>query len=122
ERDRYEVPLLYPLLREKYYMDHLALGMVGFTKGPTARAIDWINTYVIDGIVNGVAGGVRLAGRVVYGGLDPRGIDMLFNGVSAGADSGGLALRRLQTGRVQQYALGFVVGALVLVLAVAVFN
>jgi hypothetical protein len=47
---------------------------------------------------------------------------MIFNGVSAGADSAGAALRKLQTGRVQQYAMGFVVGALVLVLAVALFN
>ncbi|HVR33479.1 MAG TPA: NADH-quinone oxidoreductase subunit L [Acidimicrobiia bacterium] len=121
-RDRFEIPLLYPLLREKYYMDHLALGMVAFTKGPSARAVDWINTYVIDGVINGVGGGVRMAGRFVYGGLDQRGIDMVFNGLSAGADSAGLALRKLQTGRVQQYAMGFVVGALVLVLAIAVFN
>lgn len=121
-RDRLEIPVLYPLLRQKYYMDHLALGMVGFTKGPAAKAVDWINTYVIDGIVNGVGAGVRAMGLVVYGGLDQRGIDMVFNGLSAGADGAGAALRKLQTGRVQQYAMGFVVGALVLVLAIAVFN
>jgi NADH-quinone oxidoreductase subunit L len=122
ERDRLEIPVLYPLLRQKYYMDHLALGVVAAVKGPTARAVDWINTYVLDGIVNGVGAGARLAGKFVYGGLDQRGIDMIFNGVSAGADSAGAALRKLQTGRVQQYAMGFVVGALVLVLAVALFN
>ena len=122
ERDRFEIPLLYPLLREKYYLDHLALGIVSFTTGPSARAVDWINTYVIDGVVNGVGGGVRLLGRFVYGGLDQRGIDMIFNGASAGADSAGSAVRKLQTGRVQQYAMGFVVGALVLVLVIAVFN
>jgi NADH-quinone oxidoreductase subunit L len=121
-RDRFEIPVLYPLLREKYYMDHLALGVVGFTKGPSARAVDWINTYVIDGIVNGVGGGVRVLGQFVYGGLDQRGIDLVFNGVSAAADSAGAALRRMQTGRVQQYAMGFVVGVLVLVLAIAVFD
>ncbi|MFP5331169.1 MAG: NADH-quinone oxidoreductase subunit L [Acidimicrobiia bacterium] len=121
-RDRLEIPVLYPLLRQKYYMDHLALGLVGFTKGPAARAVDWINTYVIDGIVNGVGAATRAVGLVVYGGLDQRGIDMIFNGLSAGADGAGVALRKLQTGRVQQYAMGFVVGALVLVLAIAVFN
>ena len=121
-RDRLEIPVLYPLLRQKYYMDHLALGVVGFTKGPAAKAVDWINTYVIDGIVNGVGAGVRALGVVVYGGLDQRGIDMIFNGLSAGADGAGAALRKLQTGRVQQYAMGFVVGALVLVLSIAVFN
>ena len=121
-RDRFEIPVLYPLLRQKYYMDHVALGLVGFTKGPSARAVDWINTYVIDGAVNAVGGGTRILGRFVYGGLDQRGIDMVFNGVSAAADSAGQAVRRLQTGRVQQYAMGFVVGALVLVLSIAVFN
>ncbi len=121
-RDRFEIPVLYPLLRERYYLDHLALGVVGFTKGPTARAVDWINTYVIDGIVNGVGASMQLVGRFVYGGLDQRGIDMAFNGISAAADTAGAALRRLQTGRVQQYAMGFVVGALVLVLAIAVID
>jgi NADH-quinone oxidoreductase subunit L len=100
----------------------LALGYRRLHQGSVGRAVDWINTYVIDGIVNGVGGGVRLMGRFVYGGLDQRGIDMIFNGVSAGADTAGAALRKLQTGRVQQYAMGFVVGALVLVLAIAVFN
>jgi NADH-quinone oxidoreductase subunit L len=121
-RDRVEIPVLYPLLRQKYYMDHLALGLVGFTKGPSARAVDWINTYVIDGVVNGVGASMGVLGRFVYGGLDQRGVDMVFNGASAAADAAGSALRKLQTGRVQQYAMGFVAGALVLVLAVAVFN
>jgi len=121
-RDRVEIPVLYPLLREKYYMDHVALGLVGFTKGPAAKAVNWINTYVIDGVVNGVGASMGVLGRFVYGGLDQRGVDMVFNGASAAADAAGSALRKLQTGRVQQYAMGFVAGALVLVLAVAVFN
>ena len=121
-RDRVEIPVLYPLLREKYYMDHVALGLVGFTSGPAARAVNWINTYVIDGLVNGVGATMGVLGRFVYGGLDQRGVDMVFNGASAAADAAGSALRKLQTGRVQQYAMGFVAGALVLVLAVAVFN
>ncbi|MDH5294037.1 MAG: NADH-quinone oxidoreductase subunit L, partial [Acidimicrobiia bacterium] len=33
-RDRIDVPVLYPLLRAKYYMDHIAWGIVGFTMGP----------------------------------------------------------------------------------------
>ncbi len=121
-RDRVEIPVLYPLLREKYYMDHVALGLVGFTKGPAAKAVNWINTYVIDGVVNGVGASMGVLGRFVYSGLDQRGVDMVFNGASAAADAAGSALRKLQTGRVQQYAMGFVAGALVLVLAVAVFN
>ncbi len=119
-RDKVEVPVLYPLLRQKYYMDHAALGVTGFIKGPTARAVNWINTYVIDGVVNGVGAVVKALGGLVYNGLDQRGVDGIFNGIAAGSDSAGRALSRLQTGRVQNYATGFVVGALVLVLIVVV--
>ena len=115
ERDRFEIPVLYPLLRRKYYVDDLALGLVGATTGPVARFVDWTNTYVIDGIVNAVAGATKLLGNVVYNGLDQLGVDGVFNGLSAAADSAGSALRRLQSGRVQQYASGFVAGVLILV-------
>ncbi len=114
ERDEFEVPALYPLLRRRYYLDDLALGVVGATKGPLAKAVDWTNTYVIDGLVNAVGGLTRALGSLVYGGLDQRGIDGFFNGLSLGADGAGAALRKLQTGRVQQYAAAFVTGALVL--------
>ncbi|MDH3247925.1 MAG: NADH-quinone oxidoreductase subunit L [Acidimicrobiia bacterium] len=121
-RDRVEIPLLYPLLRRQYFIDDAALGLVGFTGGPLARATDWFNTYVLDNIVNGVAGAVRYAGRFVYGGLDQRGIDGFFNGLSAAADSAGSSLRKLQTGRLQQYATSVVIGALVLVIVVVLIQ
>jgi NADH-quinone oxidoreductase subunit L len=114
DRDRFEIPGLYPLLRRKYYLDDLALGLVALTKGAVAGAVNWTNTYIIDGIVNAVGGGAYHLGRFVYGGLDQRAVDGIFNGLSAGADAAGSALRKLQTGRVQQYAASFVTGALVL--------
>jgi len=114
-RDRFNVPVLYPLLRRKYYVDDAALGIVGATTGPIARFIDWTNTYIIDGIVNAVGGATKWLGGVVYDGLDQRGVDGVFNGLSALADSAGSTLRKMQTGRVQQYASGFVAGALILV-------
>jgi NADH-quinone oxidoreductase subunit L len=116
ERDRFTVPALYPLLRRRYYMDDAALGVTHFTMGPLARFTDWVNTYVIDGIVNGVGGMVYYLGRFVYGGMDQRAVDGIFNGLSAAADAAGSGLRKLQTGRVQQYAASFVMGALVLVI------
>jgi len=114
-RDRFRVPALYPLLRRKYYMDDLALGVVGATTGPLARFVDWTNTYVFDGIINVVGGATKFLGGLVYNGLDQLGVDGVFNGLSAAADSTGAALRKIQTGRVQQYAAGFVAGALILV-------
>ena len=115
QRDRFNIPLLYPLLRRKYYVDDAALGVVGLTIGPLARFVDWTNTYIIDGFINVVGAATKLLGGLVYNGLDQLGVDGIFNGLSAGADSAGAALRKMQTGRVQQYAGGFVAGALILV-------
>jgi NADH-quinone oxidoreductase subunit L len=119
ERDRFEIPGLYPLLRRKYYMDDLAMGVTRATMGPIAGLINWINDYVIDGVINGVTAVTVWLGRFVYGILDQRGVDGVFNGLSAGADAAGSALRKLQTGRVQQYAASFITGALVLVIVFA---
>ena len=115
ERDRFDVPALYPLLRRKYYIDDVADGLVGATMGPVARFVNWTNTYVFDGFVNAVGGATKWLGGWVYNGLDQLGVDGFFNGLSAAADSAGSSLRKLQTGRVQQYASGFVAGALILV-------
>jgi len=115
ERDGFDVPVLYPLLRRKYFVDDAALGLVGAITGPLARFVDWTNTYVFDGIVNAVGGITKWLGGLVYNGLDQLGIDGVFHGLSAAADGAGSSLRRMQTGRVQQYASGFVAGALILV-------
>ncbi|MGB7860290.1 MAG: NADH-quinone oxidoreductase subunit L [Acidimicrobiia bacterium] len=115
QRDSFEVPILFPLLRRKYYIDDLALGLVALFTGPFARFVNWTNTYIIDSIPNAIGGSVKKAGEFVYSVVDQRGIDGLFNGVSAATDGVGSAVRKLQTGRVQQYAAGFVAGALILV-------
>jgi NADH-quinone oxidoreductase subunit L len=114
-RDTFEVPLLYPLLRRKYYLDDVALGVVGATQGPLARAVNWTNDYIIDGVVNGTAIVVRSLGRFVYDTMDQLGVDGIFNGLSAITDALGGGVRKWQTGRVQQYAAALVAGALVLV-------
>jgi NADH-quinone oxidoreductase subunit L len=115
QRDSFEIPVLFPLLRKKYYIDDLALGIVALIKGPLARLVDWTSTYVIDGFVNGVAGLVKGLGVFVYDTLDQRGVDGVFNGLSAAADGAGSVVRKWQSGRVQQYAASFVAGALILV-------
>jgi NADH-quinone oxidoreductase subunit L len=115
ERDRFEVPVLYPLLRRKYYMDDLAMGVVGTTMGPLARMVNWVNDYIIDALINGVAFAVRGLGSFVYGVIDQRGVDGVVHGLSAGADGSGSAIRKWQTGKVQQYAASFVGGALLLI-------
>ena len=115
ERDRFQIPALYPLLRQKYYLDDAADGVVGLTMGPFARFVNWTNTYIIDGVVNAVGGATKWLGGLVYDEIDQRGVDGVFNGLSAVTDGAGSAVRKIQTGQVQQYASGFVAGALILV-------
>jgi NADH-quinone oxidoreductase subunit L len=115
ERDSFEIPLLFPLLRKKYYIDDLALGIVALFTGPIARFVNWTNTYVIDIIPNAIGGSVKALGGFVYGVLDQKGVDGVFNGLSAATDGAGSVVRKLQTGRVQQYAAAVVAGALILV-------
>ena len=59
---------------------------------------------------------VKAAGGFVYGIIDQLAVDGFFNGLSAATDGAGSVVRKLQTGRVQQYAAGVVAGALILVL------
>ncbi|MDQ6616418.1 MAG: NADH-quinone oxidoreductase subunit L [Actinomycetota bacterium] len=98
----------YTFVEQKYYLDHLWTDMVvGSIKGPIGAAAYWINQNVIDGIVNGTAAGSRLAAQFVYRYIDQDLIDGAVNGTGLSAEEGGSVLRRLQTGRVQQYAAAF---------------
>jgi len=92
-------------LLNKYYLDHLYTGViVKGIRGPIADGAYWINQNIIDAIVNGVARYSRLAAQFVYDGIDQTVVDGAVNGVGAGAEEGGIALRTLQNGRVQFYA------------------
>ncbi len=115
ERDRFQVPVLYPLLRRKYFLDDVSDGVVAATMGPVARLVNWTNTYLIDGVVNAFGAVAMWLGRLVYDGLDQRGVDGVIHGISAATDGAGSVLRKWQSGRVQQYAAGFVAGAVILV-------
>ncbi len=63
-----------------------------------------------------------MLGRFVYGRLDQRGIDLALNAAAGGTSGAGGRLRFIQSGKVQQYAGAFVVGALLLVIGFVVFN
>ena len=115
ERDTFSIPVLYPLLSHKYYIDDFYMnGIVRPIRGPVAWAVDWFNGHVIDFFVNGAGFLARAAGKVVYA-FDQQGIDGAINatGAATGISSG--ILRRIQTGRVQQYATLIVLGTVLLV-------
>ena len=115
ERDRFSIPVLYPLLRHKYYIDDFYMnGIIRPVRGPVARAINWCNGHVIDFFINGAGVLAKGLGRVVYA-FDQKGIDGAINASGAATGASGGLLRRLQTGRVQQYATLLVAGTVLLV-------
>src|SRR5690606_24946993 len=66
----------YRVLENKYYLDVLYTDIiVGAIKGPIARASNWINQQVIDGVVNTVGEKSAEAGRLVYRHLDQQVVD-----------------------------------------------
>jgi NADH-quinone oxidoreductase subunit L len=120
----------YPALRalhtfvvEKYYLDRIFVdGLVGFIKGPLARAVYWTNQQIIDGAVNAVGVGAKIVGRFTYDVLDQKGVDGIVNGIGVGASETGGLLRLVQSGRVQQYALMLFGAVGLLGLALVVFD
>ncbi len=115
ERDTFRIPVLYPLLEHKYYIDDLYMdGIVRPIRGPIARFANWFNGSVLDFVVNGTGLLAAAAAKIVYG-FDQKGLDAAINAGAASAGGAGGLLRNLQTGRVQQYAGGRFVGALVIV-------
>ncbi|HEX6837924.1 MAG TPA: NADH-quinone oxidoreductase subunit L [Polyangia bacterium] len=79
-----------------------------------ARAAAWIDDVVVDGVVAFLAGLTR-ATAWVTGALDAHVVDGAVNGVAEALLGGGRALRRLQTGRVNQYVLAVAVGIVLLI-------
>ncbi len=103
------------VLVEKYGFDRLYTDViVGAVKGPIARAAYWFNQKGIDGVVNGAGTAAVRGGRFVYDKIDQGVVDTLVNGSGAAAEGSGQGLRRMQTGRVQQYAALLFAGAALL--------
>ncbi|MGY6502694.1 MAG: NADH-quinone oxidoreductase subunit L [Acidimicrobiales bacterium] len=95
----------YRVLENKYYLDHLYTGIiVGGFKGPIARASNWANTHLIDGVVNAAGEQSAKAGRTVYTVLDQKVVDGAVNISGTAADESGGLLRLMQTGKIRQYA------------------
>lgn len=83
-------PGVYKLLKNKYYIDEIYLWFIHkIMDGVVAKALYWFDLYIIDGIVNGLAGFTRGSARV---------------------------LRRTSTGQLQTYALVFFFAVVVIYL------
>ena len=103
------------VLVNKYYLDHLYTGViVGFTKGPLARATYWTNQHVIDGAVNAAGTTAVRTGRLVYAKIDQAVIDGAIDGSGRFSDASGERLRHINSGKVQNYAAILFAGAALL--------
>ena len=98
----------YAFVENKYYLDVLWTNIVvGSIKKPIAAGCYWFNQNVVDGAINGAATATKIAAAFTYRYIDQDLVDKAVNGTGFSAEEGGSILRRMQTGRVQQYAAAF---------------
>jgi len=122
-RDTFRIPVLFPLWQNLYYIDDFYMRwIIGPIKGTIAQGIDFINSYVIDGFINAVGYSTSVIGKFVYSRLDQQGIDLAINAVVGATGGAGEKLRLAQSGKVQQYAASFVIGAVLLVVGFVIFT
>ncbi|HJT16606.1 MAG TPA: NADH-quinone oxidoreductase subunit L [Thermoanaerobaculia bacterium] len=111
---------VYAWLTNKYYVDELYNAT--FVRGTIvfARALSWFDANIIDGIVNLTRHVTVFA--LGYGSslFDKFVVDGAVNGVAFTAGAGSRAVRRMQSGLVQNYAL-VMGGGIVLIVAVYLF-
>jgi len=83
--------------------------------GPFAAVL--ANAYYLDvGLARFVSGPVMAFARFLNEGIDRDTVDGAVNGIAALCRRGGSGLRRIQTGLVRNYALGIVLGTVILLL------
>ena len=110
-------------LVNKYYLDVLYTDtIVGAVKGPIANAAYWVNQNIIDNVLRYTGKGTVAAAGFVYSVVDQKGVDGIYNGTAAGTGGLGGLTRKLQTGRLQDYALFVLFGLGAIALALAIIN
>jgi NADH-quinone oxidoreductase subunit L len=99
----------FELLQNKYYVDEIYAATV-------VKAFLWLrlvladmDKWIVDGLVNGVGVAVRGVSWV-NGKIDSLIVDGLVNLVAEGTLTAGAKLRRVQTGRIQNYVYGLLGG------------
>ena len=110
---QFKLPRLHKALLNKWYVDEVYnFAIVGGTK-QFANLLCWIDTYIVDGIVNGVATSARglSSGSISF---DNRIVDGTVNLLGSIVETASRMLRRVQTGQVQNYALAMAIGMFVL--------
>jgi NADH-quinone oxidoreductase subunit L len=106
---------IHSLVFDKYRVDELYQRT--FVRGfvVLCDAMSWFDAHIVDWLVN-VMGVISRACAWISGAIDTYLVDGAVNGVAQGIIAGGQRVRRLQTGRINNYVLGVVVGIVILVL------
>jgi NADH-quinone oxidoreductase subunit L len=106
---------VHSLVFDKYRVDELyqKTVIVGFQK--SAKAMAWFDAHAVDGIVN-LMGLVSKGAAWISGAIDTYLVDGAVNGVAWVFLEGGRRVRRVQTGRINNYVLGVVIGVVILVI------
>jgi NADH-quinone oxidoreductase subunit L len=113
----------YTFLENKYYLDHLYENViVDGIRGPVSAAAYWVNQHVIDGVVNGAGRGANRVGSFAYNTIDQRVVDGAVNGMAYQTGEAGEEVRKVQSGKVQRYAMWLFVATGVLALVVFLTN
>jgi NADH-quinone oxidoreductase subunit L len=107
--------LLFRAAERRFFIDDLYMRVfVRPIQYPIARFVyRKLDQKVIDGVVNAAGSGTVLTGRVTRA-VDEGGVDGVVNGFAWLTDKLSFALRRIQTGNVQRYAMGLFAGLVVL--------
>ena len=99
----------------KYYLDEIYQATVVRGSLVFARILSWIDSRLVDGVVN-LAGAVTRLFANLDGAIDTYLVDGAVNLLASSTIAAGRGLRRVQTGRIQTYLYGALAGALVVVL------
>jgi NADH-quinone oxidoreductase subunit L len=111
------------ILVNKYYIDWLYEDViVAGIKGPIARGVYWFNQKVIDNVLNYTGKGAKALGGFTYNILDQKGVDGFVNGIATVTGESGGAVRKVQTGRLQFYALMLVAAVVAFALVLWIFT
>jgi NADH-quinone oxidoreductase subunit L len=110
---------VHALIYNKYYVDR-GYGFVFVDGGlGLSRFLAWGDTWVVDGLVN-LAGWIGKVFGFLQGWIDRWFVDGAVNLVGDAIVRSGRSLRRVQSGRIQSYIYGLVLGSVTLVVVVYV--
>lgn len=107
---------IYTVLWNKYYFDELYDKLfVNPVKGAISQMAGWFDLNIIDGLVN-LMGTITRALAFISRLIDEYIVDGIVNGIAAIITASGTNIRRMQTGRLQNYLLIVFGGIVILIL------